>query len=52
MLKFVYLKDMEYMYSFNISVVDGGVKGEQVKGGVDFTAVIPYKNPFMVNRNQ
>ena len=51
-LKFSYLKNLEDVDLFNISGVDGGVKGEQVKGGVDFTAVIPYKNPFMVNRNQ
>ena len=37
------------MYPFNISGVDAGKESEQVKGGVDITVVITYKNPFVVN---
>ena len=33
-LKFKYLKDLDDVYPFNISGVDGGEKSEQVKGGV------------------
>ena len=50
MLKFSYLKDLEYVDPFNISGVDGGTESEQGKGGVDVAAVITYKTPFMVNR--
>ena len=48
-LKFSYLKDLEDVDTFNIIGVDGGKEGEQRKGGVDVTAVITYKNPFVVN---
>ena len=49
-LKFAHLKDMEEMYPFNIIGVEGGKESEQGKGGVDVTAVITYKNTFVVNR--
>ena len=40
---------MDDVEPFNISVVDGGKKIEQVKGGVEVTAVVTYKNTFVVN---
>ena len=46
MLKFEYLKDLDDVDPFNIIGVDGGGGIEQVKVGVDATAVISYKNPF------
>ena len=48
-VKFSYLKDLEDMDPFNISGVDRGKEGEQVKLVVDITAVITYKTPFVVN---
>ena len=48
-LKCSYLKDLEYADTFNIIGVDGGKESEQVKLGVDVTAVIAYKTPFVVN---
>ena len=48
-LKFAYLKDLEDLDPFNISGLDGGKESEQRKGGVDVTAVITYKTPFVVN---
>ena len=48
-LKFAYLKDMSGVYPLNISVVGGGKESEQVKGGVDATAVITYKTSFVTN---
>ena len=50
MLKFSHLKDLEDVDPFNISGVGGGKESEKVKGGVDFTTSITYKNPFVVNR--
>ena len=51
-LKFVYVKDLEYVDPFNVSGVDRGKEKEQGNGGVDITTVITYKNTFAVNRNQ
>ena len=48
-LKFVRSKDMYDVDQFNISRVDGRKESEQGKGGVDVTAVITYKTPFVVN---
>ena len=49
MSKFAYSKDLEYVYTFNISGVDRVKESEQGKGEVDVTAVITYNNPFVVN---
>ena len=51
-LEFVYLKDLEDVDSFNISVVDRGKESEQGKGGLDITTVTIYKTPFVVNVKQ
>ena len=48
-LKFAYLKDMNGVDILNISVVDGGKKRKQGKGGVYVTAVINYKTTLVVN---
>ena len=48
-LKFAYLKDIGGVDPFNISGVDGGKESEQGNVGVDVTAVITYKTPFLVN---
>ena len=40
---------MDDMDTFNISVVDIVKESEQGKGGVDFTSVVTYKTPFVVN---
>ena len=48
-LKFVYLKDLEDVYTFNISGVDRGRENEHGNGEVDVTALITYKTPFMIN---
>ena len=50
MLQFAYLKDLDDVDPFNISGVDGGKESDQVKGGGDVTALIIYKNTFVVNR--
>ena len=47
--KFAYFRDLDDVNLFNISVVNGGKEGEEVKVAVDATVVIIYKNPFMVN---
>ena len=39
-LKFVYLKDMDDVYPLNISGLYEGKENEQVKVGVDLTAII------------
>ena len=49
-LKFAYMKDLDDVDPFNISRVDGGKESEQGKGGVNVTAVITYKTPFVVNK--
>ena len=48
-LEISYLKDLDYVYPSNITGVDGGKESEQVKGGVDVTSAITYKNPFVIN---
>ena len=48
-LKFVYVKDLNHMYPFNVSILDGGKESEQGKGGVDVNVVINYTNNFAVN---
>ena len=48
-LKFEYLMYLEDVDLFNISGVDGVKESEQVKVGVDITALITYKNPFVLN---
>ena len=48
-LKFAYLKDMDGVDTLNISGVDVEKESEQVKSGVDISAVITYKTPFVVN---
>ena len=48
-LQFEYLKDLEDVDPSSISGVDKGKESELEKGGVEFTAVITYKNPFVVN---
>ena len=47
--KFSYLKDLEDMDPFNICGVYAGKDSDQLKGGVDVTAVITYKTPFVLN---
>ena len=48
-LKFAYLKDLDGVDPFNISGVDRGEESKQVKGGLDVTTLILFKNPFVVN---
>ena len=48
-LKFVHLKDLEDVYTFNIILVGGGKLFEEGERGVYITALIRLKNPFMVN---
>ena len=48
-LKFVYLKDLDDVSSFNISGVEGGKESEQVKLGINVIVIIIYKHPFVVN---
>ena len=48
-LKFLYLKDLDDVEPFNISIVYGGKESEQVKGGLDVTAVSTEKITFVVN---
>ena len=48
-LKIEYLKYLGGVDPFNISGVDGRKQSEQGTGRVDVTAVITYKNPFVVN---
>ena len=43
---------MEDMETFKISGVGSGKEGEEDKGGIDVTAVITYKTPFVVNGQQ
>ena len=49
MLECVYLNDLEDVDQFNISGVDRGRESKQGKGGLYVTAVINYKNTFVVN---
>ena len=48
-LKFLDLKDMEDVDTFNISGVYGGKENEQGKGGVYVNVIMTYKNTFVVN---
>ena len=48
-LKFAYLKDLDDVDPFNIIGVDISKESEQGKGRVYITAVINYKNTFLVN---
>ena len=48
-LKFAHLKDLDDVGPFNISGIYRVKQSEQVKGGVDMTEIIAYKNPFVVN---
>ena len=50
--KFVHLKYLYYLGPFNIYELNGAKEIEQGKGGVDVTAVITYKTPFVVNLQQ
>ena len=49
-LKFASLKDLEDVDPLNTSGAEGGKGSEEENVGVDVTAVITYKNPFVVNR--
>ena len=49
LLKFAYLKDMEGVDPFNISVLDRGKETKQGKWEVYITAVINYKTTCMKN---
>ena len=51
-LKFAYMKDMDDVDPLNTSGVNRGKESEQTKGGVDVTAVITYKTPFVVDRKR
>ena len=44
-----YLKNLDNVDSFNISVVDRVKESKQERRGRYFTAVITYKKPFVIN---
>ena len=48
-VRFSFLKDMDYTNQFFISEVGGVKENEQGKVGVYVTAIITYENTFMVN---
>ena len=48
-LKFVYLKDLDDLDTFNISGLDGENESEKEKGRLDITAIINYKTPFVAS---
>ena len=50
MLKFAHFKYLDDVDPFNIHGVDVGKEIEKGKGGVNVTAVITYKNTFVVSR--
>ena len=49
-LQFVYLKDLDDMDPFNISIIEGEKYSKEGKGGVYVTKVITYKSPLVLNR--